>query len=156
DFRIEATQITHLMNFMRRNYRVLCFDLSGNLEKYSLEIMHESKKIFLVCTPEIPSLHLAREKYVYLKQLDLGDRVAVLLNRSQKRPLITPQQIEQLLGLPVHMTFPNDYHGVQQALTEGRWVVPHSDLGKQFTALAASMIEVRQTPSASAAPEKKR
>ncbi len=51
--------------------------MSGNLERYSLEIMHESKRIFLVCTPEIPSLHLAREKYLYLKQLDLGDRVGV-------------------------------------------------------------------------------
>ncbi len=144
DFRIEPTQIRHLMEFMRRNYSVLCFDLSGNLEKYSLEIMHESKKIFLVCTPEIPSLHLAREKYVYLKQLDLGDRVAVLLNRAQKRPLITPQQIEQLLGLPVHMTFPNDYHGVQRAVTEGRWVETGCDLGKQFNALASSMLEHKQ------------
>jgi pilus assembly protein CpaE len=144
DFRIEPTQIRHLMEFMRRNYAVLCFDLSGNLEKYSLEIMQESKKIFLVCTPEIPSLHLAREKYVYLKQLDLGDRVAVLLNRSQKRPLITPQQIEQLLGLPVHMTFPNDYHGVQRAVTEGRWVESNSDLGKQFNSLAQSMLESKQ------------
>jgi pilus assembly protein CpaE len=143
DFRIEPTQIRHLMEFMRRNYGVLCFDLSGNLEKYSLEIMQESKKIFLVCTPEIPSLHLAREKYVYLKQLELGDRVAVLLNRSQKRPLITPQQIEQLLGLPVHMTFPNDYHGVQRAVTEGRWVETGSDLGKQFNSLAQSMLETK-------------
>jgi hypothetical protein len=55
------------------------------------------------------------------------------------------------------MTFPNDYQGVQQALTEGRWVMPQSDLGKQFTALAQSMIEVRHNPSAAAtAPEKKR
>ncbi len=154
DFRIEPTQIRHLMEFMRRNYAVLCFDLSGNLEKYSLEIMQESKKIFLVCTPEIPSLHLAREKYVYLKQLDLGDRVAVLLNRSQKRPLITPQQIEQLLGLPVHMTFPNDYHGVQRAVTEGRWVETGSDLGKQFNALAQSMLENKHQ-SASADGKKK-
>jgi len=74
DFRVEPTQIRHLMEFMRRNYGALCFDLSGNLERYSLEIMHESKRIFLVCTPEIPSLHLAREKYMYLKQLDLADR----------------------------------------------------------------------------------
>jgi len=145
DFRIEPTQIRHLMEFMRRNYNVLCFDLSGNLEKYSLEIMHEAKKIFLVCTPEIPSLHLAREKYVYLKQLDLGDRVSVLLNRAQKRPLITPQQIEQLLGLPVSTTFINDYHGVQRAVTEGRWVEPGSDLGKQFNNLAQSMLETKQS-----------
>jgi pilus assembly protein CpaE len=148
DFRIEPTQIRHLLEFMRRNYRALCMDLSGNLEKYSLEIMHESKRVFLVCTPEIASLHLAREKYLYLKQLDLGDRVNVLLNRCQKRSLITPQQIEQLLGLPVHMTFPNDYQGVQRALTDGRWVESHSELGKQFNTLAQSMLETKQNGGA--------
>jgi pilus assembly protein CpaE len=143
DFRIEPSQITHMMEFMRRNYRVLCFDLSGNLEKYSLEIMHESKKIFLVCTPEIPSLHLAREKYLYLKQLDLQDRVCIVLNRCQKRPLISPEQVEQLLGVPVTLTFPNDYQGVHRALTFGRWVDPATELGKQFTLLAQVMMDNR-------------
>jgi len=146
DFRIESAQISHMLDFMRRNYRVVCFDLSGNLERYSLEIMHESKKIFLVCTPEIPSLHLAREKYLYLKQLDLHERVCVLLNRCQKRPLITPEQIEQLLGVPVSMTFSNDYQGVHRALTFGRWVEPASELGKQFSLLAQSMLENRPHP----------
>jgi pilus assembly protein CpaE len=153
DFRLEPTQIRHLMEFMRRNYGALCFDLSGNLEKYSLEIMHESKRIFLVCTPEIPALHLAREKYLYLKQVDLAERVCILLNRCQKRPLITPAQIEQLLGLPVYMTFPNDYQGVQRALTAGKWVEPNGELGKQFTALANAMFEHKP---AAAVPDKKR
>lgn len=148
DFRIEPAQIRHLMEFVRRNYGALCFDLSGNLEKYSLEIMHESKQIFLVTTPEIPSLHLAREKYLYLKQLDLADRVSVLLNRCQKRALISPQQIEQLLGAPVYMTFPNDYQGVQRALTAGRWVDASSELGKQFTLLAQNMFELKAMPAA--------
>jgi pilus assembly protein CpaE len=152
DFRIEPTQIRHLMEFMRRNYSALCFDMSGNLERYSLEIMHESKRIFLVCTPEIPSLHLAREKYLYLKQLDLGERVSVLLNRCPKRSLITPQQIEQLLGIPIYMTFPNDYQGVQRAMTAGRWVEASSELGRQFGVLAHSMLEGKATP----APEPKK
>src|SRR5438552_112000 len=143
DFRIEPSQVTHLMEFMRRNYSVLCFDLFGNLEKYSLEIMHESKKIFLVCTPEIPSLHLAREKYIYLQQLDLHERVCILLNRFQKRPLISPEQIEKLLGVPVTMTFPNDYQGVHRALTFGRWADPTSELGRQFTLLAQTMLDNR-------------
>jgi Flp pilus assembly CpaE family ATPase len=107
----------------------------------------------LVCTPEIPSLHLAREKYMYLKQLDLGDRVCVLVNRCQKRPMITPQQIEQLLGLPVHMTLPNDYHGVQRALTLGRCVDPACDLGKQFQLLAQSMVE---SPRPQSLPDQKK
>jgi pilus assembly protein CpaE len=146
DLRIEPTQIRHLMEFMRRNYSSLCFDMSGNLERYSLEIMHESKRIFLVCTPEIPSLHLAREKYLYLKQLDLGERVAVLLNRQPKRSLISPQQIEQLLGVPIYMTFPNDYQGVQRAMTAGSWVDPGCDLGRQFNSLAQCMLEAKTAP----------
>jgi len=148
DFRIEPTQIRHLLEFMRRNYNALCFDMSGNLERYSLEIMHESKRIFLVCTPEIPSLHLAREKYLYLKQLDLSDRVNIVLNRCQKRPLITPEQIEELLGVSIFMTLVNDYQGVQRAMTAGRWVEPASELGKQFTALSHTIMESK----ASAAP----
>ena|SRR5579884_424963 len=143
DFRIEPTQIAHLMEFMRRNYKALCFDLSGNLEKYSLEIMHESKRIYLVCTPEIPSVYLAREKYFYLKQLDLHERVYVILNRCQKRPLLTPDQVEELLGMPIAMTFHNDYQTVYRALQAGRWVEPSSQLGKQFAQLADQMIENR-------------
>jgi pilus assembly protein CpaE len=154
DFRIEPTHIRHLMEFMRRTYDALCFDMSGNLERYSLEIMHESKKIFLVATPEIPSLHLAREKVVYLKQLDLSDRICLLLNRCQKRPMITPAQIQELVGVPVYMTFPNDYQAVQRALTAGRYLDPSSDLGKKFTSLAQTMFE--QKPAAVPLESKKR
>jgi pilus assembly protein CpaE len=152
NFRMEAAQVRNLLDFARRNYKVICADLSGNLEKYSIELMHESKKIFLVCTPEIPSLHLAREKFHYLRTLDLGDRVSVLLNRCQKRPLISPSQVEELLGLPVHMTFSNDYQGVNKAMSEGKPVDSGSELGRQCAALAGSMLERKVTDG----PESKR
>ena len=37
-----------MIEFMRRNYQVLCFDMSGNLELYSLEIMRESRRVLLI------------------------------------------------------------------------------------------------------------
>ena len=154
EFRIEPAQIRHLMEFMRRNYDALCFDLSGNLEKYSLEIMHESKKIFLVATPEIPALHLAREKVQYLKRLELADRICLVMNRFHKRPLVTQAEIEELVGVPVYMTFPNDYQAVQRALTAGRWLDNTTDLGKKFTTLAQTIFE--QKPSAVPGDSKKR
>ncbi len=146
EFRIEGTQIRQLLDFARRNYKIICVDLSGNLEKYSIELMHESKRVFLVCTPEIPSLHLAREKYNYLKSLDLGDRVRVLLNRCQKRGVVTPTQVEGLLGLPVYMAFPNDYQGVHRALEAGSGVEPSSELGKQIQKLAHSLVDKNSAP----------
>jgi len=73
-------------------------DLSGMMEKYSVEVLRESKRIFLVCTPEVPSLHLAREKLVYLRSLDLADRVSILLNRAHERSLIPTSEVESVLG----------------------------------------------------------
>jgi len=134
---------------------VICFDLSGNLEKYSIEIMHESKRVFLVCTPEIPSLHLAREKYQYLQTLDLGDRVSILLNRCQKKSVLSPAQIEQLLGLPVQFTFPNEYEEVNRAMAQGTHVEPGSVLGRQCTALAHFMLDKKVATTEPATTKRK-
>ncbi len=51
--RIDPGMLRELIDFSRRNYKVICVDLSGNLEKFSLDLMHDCKRIFLVCTPEI-------------------------------------------------------------------------------------------------------
>jgi len=149
-YRIEGAQIRSMVEFARRNYRSVAVDLSGNMEKYSIEIMQESKRVFLVTTPEIASLHLARERFHYLRQLDLGDRIHLILNRAQKRAPISVGQIEDLLGLPVLATIPNDYQGVSRALTAGKPVDSNTDLGREFQMLAGSMMERKVTKSAPA------
>ncbi len=143
NLRVEAAQIRSLVDFMRRNYEVVCFDISGNLEKYSMELMRESRRILLVCTQEIPSLHLAREKLGFLREAELESRVSVLLNRCYKRPLISKQQVEDLLGVQVMTMFPNDYHGVNGAMASGTWVKPESELGKSFEQFAGELLERR-------------
>ena len=145
NIRVESPHIRALVDFMRRNYQALCFDLSGNLERYSLEIMQESKRVLLVCTPEIPSLHQAREKLQFLRGLDLDSRVSVVLNRCQKKGLFTKQQVEELLGVPVLTTFPNDYHCVTRAMTSGTFLDPKSDLAKSIESFAQELVERRTT-----------
>jgi pilus assembly protein CpaE len=146
EVRMESIRLRCLLAFARRNYEAICLDLSGNLEKFSIEAMHESKRIFLVCTPEIPSLHLAREKFQYLQSLDLEDKIRLIVNRSQKSSVVSTEQIERLLQLPVETTFPNDYSVVQRALHEGRVVEPSSELGRQFEDFAASMTDSKTGP----------
>lgn len=140
-YRIESAQVRAMIAFARRNYRSVCVDLSGNMEKYSLEIMQESRRVFLVTTPELASLHLARERYHYLRQLDLGDRIHLILNRAHKRSAISIPQIEDLLGLAVLAILPNDYQGVSRALTAGKPVDPASGLGREFHTLALAMMD---------------
>jgi Flp pilus assembly CpaE family ATPase len=138
-FRIDVIQIRYLLEFARRNYKAICLDLSGILEKFSIEILHEANQIFMVCTPEVPSLHLARERLRFLRSLDLGDRVKILLNRAQRQTLIPIAEVEKLLELPVFMSFPNDYVGVHKAIIAGKNVNPASELGAGFRALAESI-----------------
>jgi pilus assembly protein CpaE len=138
-FRIENTQIRHILDFAKRNYKTICVDLSGMMEKYSVEVLHEAKQVFLVCTPELPALHLAREKLNYLRSQDLQHKVCILLNRAQKRHQISMEEMENLFGLPVHMAFPNDYTGVHRALTAGKPVDTASELGRKYRELAEKM-----------------
>src|SRR5439155_9604106 len=83
-FRIEASQIRNILNYARRHYSSIFVDLSGMMEKYSVEILHEAKRVYLVTTAELPALHLCREKLAFLRNQDLGDRVSILLNRAQR------------------------------------------------------------------------
>jgi pilus assembly protein CpaE len=139
-FRIEAAQIRHILSFARRHYSAICVDLSGMMERYSVEILHEAKRVFLVTTAELPALHLAREKLSFLRSQDLGERVSILLNRSQKKGQIALEEMEKLFGMPVFMTFPNDYSGVHKALTAGKQVDEKSALGSRIHELAEAMV----------------
>jgi pilus assembly protein CpaE len=143
--RIDPQAIHNLVTFMRRNYRALCFDLSGNLERYSIELMQESKRILMVVTPEVPSLHQAREKLMFLKDLDLHSRTSAVLNRTQKRGVFTTQQVEELLEVPVAQEFPNDYFGVNRAMHAGSLIAADSEMGKNFSAFASELLK-RKAP----------
>jgi pilus assembly protein CpaE len=140
--RIDTPQTRGLVDFMRRNYRALCFDFSANLERYAIEIMQDCKRIVLVCTPEISSLRLAHEKLAYLRDADLATRVLVVLNRTQRKALFSNEQVEEILGVPVANSFPNDYAGVAKAMADGSVVEPATDLGKSFVQFAQELMEL--------------
>jgi pilus assembly protein CpaE len=144
NLRIEPAQIRSLIEFVRRHYQVLCFDLSGNLEKYSIELMHESKRILLVCTPEIPSLHLTREKLAFLRECDVASRVSIIVNRMHKKSQFSKQQVEKMLDHPVAVTIPNDYHAINEALAAGTVLAPGSSAGKSITEFAESILQQPQ------------
>ncbi len=63
----------------------------------------------LVCTPEVASLHLAKEKLAFLKSVDLHGRVSVLLNRVHRKAVLGAEKVQDLLGVPVFRSFSNDY-----------------------------------------------
>lgn len=140
--RVDLTRLQPLLAFARRFYKVICVDHSGMMEKYSLEILRESGRIFMVATPEVPALHLGAEKLRFLRGLDLANRVEILLNRAQPRSLLTRDQIENMLGAAIRTSIPNDYAAVHQAIMAGQPLAEGSRLGRHFEDLAQSLLEL--------------
>lgn len=132
---IEPARVRLILEFARRSYHTILLDLSGNMERFSLEVFKQSKEILLVVTPELPSLHLAREKLLYLRTHQLDQRVVVLLNRFNSRTM-SSAQVKDVLKCPVLMTFPNDYPGVQRSMTGQGSLDEGSELSRQLAALA--------------------
>jgi hypothetical protein len=73
--------------------------------------------------------------------MDLANKVCLLLNRQVKRSSVSAAEVEQIVGAPVMMTFPNDYPRVAKAIKDGEAVDATSELGRSFAQLGAQMLE---------------
>ncbi|MGH9559274.1 MAG: hypothetical protein ACRD30_08530, partial [Bryobacteraceae bacterium] len=51
--------------------------------------------------------------------------------------------VEEILGMPVLKTFPNEYQAVNEALTAGTCLDPLSEIGKSFAQFAEELVEKR-------------
>ena len=148
------SNIRILIDFVRRQYKAVVLDLPGNLDQTAMDLLPESSKLLIVSTLEPSSLRLAREKVQFLRDLGLGERVRLLLNRCP-RPrsamlrgaFAQLSDVEEIVGLPPLATFTNDFGAVQSALVEGKGVPPRSVLGEQYNGLVARLLETKPVPA---------
>ena len=111
--------------------------------------MRESSRIFIVTTPEVVPLHLARERVRHLGELGLSDQVRLLLNRKPgSKKSLGDDEVAQMVGIPVSYSFPNDYPRVQSSILSAGPVSHGSDLGESILALARALTThpVKETP----------
>jgi Flp pilus assembly CpaE family ATPase len=151
---VDLSQVEKILHFARRSYSIICLDLSGNMEPFSMGLLGQSKEIFLVCTSDVPSLHLARAKANFLRDAGFGSNTSVVINRSETRNLFTVGEIEKLLGLRVRFTLQNDPRGVSNAMHAGTAVDPKSGLGRQLGAFADNILGAETSPPP-AAPKRR-
>lgn len=137
---LTAASLEVVLGFARAQYDTICADLASSLDPFTVQIMHEARRIFLVTTPELVPLYLAADRVRHLKELGLADKVSLLLNR--KNPAhrgLSDGEVAQLAGLPIAYQFCNDYSGVQGAILDGSPVPHRSGLGQSIMALARSI-----------------
>jgi pilus assembly protein CpaE len=140
---LSTAHINHLIAFTRRNYSVINTDLPDTFDDTSLAVMREANRIFLVTTPELSALRLARLKVLLLRKLELEDKTLLLVNRRSKNTELSMPEIEQTVGLPVYMSFPSDYADATAAAREGR---PATKLAPSFQRFAEKLLDKIPVP----------
>jgi len=134
---VDAARLHAVLEHARMNYDWVVIDLPVIFQRLSLMTIPESDRTFLVSTPELPSLHLARKAVNLLDQLGFPkDRFQIMVNRINKRDEINGADIEKLFNCAVHSRIPNDYFSLHRAVTLGQPVDGHCELGKAIENLA--------------------
>jgi pilus assembly protein CpaE len=128
-----------LLNFAVRQYSVIAIDLPGAMADYECEVLLRAKRILMVCTPDIGALHVARRKAQWFQDLQLTDRVSVVLNNVDRRSTLSVPDIERIIQLPVQYVLPSGLKDVSKAAQKGAILDAGCPLGRKIAAIAAEM-----------------
>lgn len=133
-----------LLNFVKSRYNTVCVDLPGEMLDHEVQTLHRAKEIFLVCTPEIGTLHMARKKAEACESLGVHSKVTVLLNRADEKngmgTRAIAKDVEEILGLPVRFTLPSAGKEIALATQKATPIEGKSPLASQIERLALRMV----------------
>jgi pilus assembly protein CpaE len=136
---VPAEQYAALLDFAIRRYAVVSVDLPGTMEDCEVETLLRAKRIFLVTTPDIGALHVARRKAAWLQDLRLTDKVTVALNCVDRRSTLSVDDIQRIIQLPVRHMLPASNTEISRAVQKGAVLASTSGLGKQIARIAAEL-----------------
>jgi pilus assembly protein CpaE len=142
---VSNERFMELLDFAVRRYSLVVVDLPGSMEDQECETLLRAKRIYLVCTPDIGALHVARRKASWLRDLRLTDKVTVVLNCADRRNTLAVDDIEHIIQLPVRHLLPAGAGEISRAVQKGAVLNTSSGLGKQVARIAAEMATTRPT-----------
>ncbi len=129
--------LAEFLEAVRQHYDWAVLDLPAVFHRLTLLALPEADSAFLVSTPELPSLHLARKAVVLLKRLGFGpERFTVLINRVDGRMGLRESDVSKMIDCPVEYSFPHDFHALDRAVAAGEPVAASSELGKSVESFA--------------------
>ena len=137
--------IKQVLAFARTHYDWSIIDLGRNVTAGTLSILDVIDETYLVTTPEVPALHAAKQIIQVL--LDAGysrSQLHLVLNRTTRRTDVTIEELETMMGLPVHATIANDFEAFYEAFSEGRLVDSSTTPGEDFARLASKIAGVSE------------
>lgn len=146
---VDVSSFRHVVRFARSHYDWIFADLGRSLNAVAMSALEEIDHAFLVTTLEVPALYHAKHLIRILLDGGYGrGRLQVLVNRMPKRPEVTLEEVEKILGLPVYGAVPNDYMSLYEAYSDGALLPENSALRSHFGRLARKIAGIPEPKQA--------
>ena len=160
--RVSPKSLEHLFAILRRMASLVLVDLPTSYEDKALTVLELADEILLVVTPEMSVVANTTRFLEVAGQLDLEDKVRIVINRSTSPSGMTPTQVRQVFGARVIGEIVSDERLVMRAVNTGRPFVlsqPKSQPAQDVAQLAEGVwhrhqIELTSTHKAVKIPKK--
>ncbi|HXN45185.1 MAG TPA: hypothetical protein VN893_00995 [Bryobacteraceae bacterium] len=135
-----ARDFAGVLTYARCQYDWIVADLGSNLTAVSVALIEGLDALYLVTTPDVSSLLQTRRIAQKLIHLDYPkEKMKILVSRVQKGQVVYPDDLKNMIGLPVEAAFPSDNQEIAEAHASGRLMAPKSDFGKRIAQLSATL-----------------
>jgi len=143
---LNGERVRHVLRFARALYGYIVVDL-GRLNGVSLNLTEELSELFVVTTPEIPSLYEAGRVLNKLLEPGItGGRIQLILNRLSKGVSRSISDLECVLGRPVSATIGDYSSELHEAYGNGQFLDERLPLCKQVRQMVASFLGIAEQP----------
>src|SRR5215469_9668711 len=140
--RILPGAVAQTFDFLRMRYDYILVDMAPGLSDENLELIRHCDQLHVVTVAEVSALRNVVRHFDYLTRKEIPrERFRVVLNRHQKRALISDSEIEKTIGQRIFWKVPNQYAHVVKAINGGDPVaqLSSSDVTKNLRDLASSL-----------------
>ena len=152
---VTKEHLTQVIDVLRGLYDYVVVDLDKRLDDMNLGVFDAAEQLFVVLTADLSCLKNVRLVLETLAHIGYeGDRVKLILNRSNAFTGINAKTAEGALRHPIDLQVLNEYRGAISALNSGAPVMAtkaDSPLGRSFHELARA-IDRGAAPGTAAAP----
>ncbi len=140
--RILPGAIIQTLDFLRMRYDYILVDMPPGLSDENLEMVRHCDQFHMVAVAEVSALRNVARQFNYLTHKEIpAEHFRVVLNRHQKRSLISDGEIEKTLGQKIFWKIPNQYAHIVKAINGGEPIaqLSTSEVAKNLTEFAVQL-----------------
>ena len=119
---VTGDHVRKILQLVRQNYDYVIVDTAKSFTPATLAGLEQATEVLLLTTTDLPSLRNLKRSIGLLARITKGgkDRFRLVINRYHAKDVVTPQDVERTLGMPVSWTLSNDYASVIRSINEGK------------------------------------